>query len=56
MKWRVVCNKNDAPGTIYDEKWKADNVARSHKRRNPSHKVKVQRIITQFSVQQEYEI
>lgn len=56
MKWRVKCNKNDAPGTLYDQKWKADKVAREHKRKNGGHSVKVQRVEAVINVQEEYTI
>lgn len=54
--WRVVCNQEDTPGTLYDEKWKADRVARVHARNNRNHTVKVQRISTQISIESEYTV
>jgi hypothetical protein len=56
MKWRVVCDKDDASGTLYDEKWKADRAARNHKLNNASHSVKVQRIEAVLKVKEEYKI
>jgi len=56
MVWRVKCSKNDTPGTLYDKKWKADKVARDHKRRNPDHNVKVQMVQTEITVKEEYVI
>lgn len=56
MAWRVKCNENDTPETLYDKKWKADNVARQHKLRNSDHYVKVQEVETTVSITKEYEI
>ena len=51
--WRVVCNKNDAPGTLYDQKWKADRAAGSHRTSKTGHKTKVQRLSVQIKVEKD---
>lgn len=48
--WRVVCSKNDAPSTLYDEKYKADRAAGRHRNQNPGHRTKVQRVSVQIQV------
>lgn len=53
--WIVQCDKNDAPGTIYDKKHKADRVVTLHNRNNPSHNAYVYRVSVSLNILEKIE-